>query len=192
MSLNYNKVKAYINDKLNEYKKGYDPEIFEGLTYDVSGGSFGACLISINGKYYGFDCEFVGNYNAIDEKISRFVVRSFDSLCERCYWREKEEKQKGVKYEFEAVKIDTKKTATTETITAPLKVYKALAYCYQHTNPKTRPYNNVIRARTWGTYKNGRKARIFEIVFIPVNKDSEDQDIASRNLHRYTFYGVEE
>ena len=190
--MNFDKVRQYITERIEEYKKGYDPAIFEGFTFEVMGGSFGSCLLSMDGKYYGFSAEYVGNYNAIDEKISRFVVRSFDSLCERSYWREKEERTKGIKYEFEAIKTNQHKTVTSETITEPIKIYKALAYCYQHTNSKTRPYNNVIRAKTWGTYKNGKKARIFEILFTPINAESEDKDIKSPNLHRYTFYGVEE
>ena len=94
--MNFKKVNAYMLAKLEEYKACYPSEIFEGLEVGVSGGSFGSCLITLKNSYMSLDCVYVGNYSAIDYKISDFIIRSYERLAERAYRREQEENKKGM------------------------------------------------------------------------------------------------
>lgn len=98
--MNFKKVEAYMKAKIEEYKEYYPTEIFEDLKIGVGGGSFGACLISLKNNFYSFDCSYVGNYSAIDGKISDFIVRSYERLAEKAYQREREENKKGMAYKL--------------------------------------------------------------------------------------------
>jgi len=90
--LNFNKVKNYIIDKLeNEYKRYYPEVITSDLKVSVNSGSFGACLISIEKQgeskhdFYNLHFEYVANYSDIDKKISDFVIRNYERLAEQVY-----------------------------------------------------------------------------------------------------------
>ena len=94
--MNLKKVNAYMAQRLETYKSCYPAEIFEGLEFEASGGSFGHTLITINGKYATVSASYVSNYSAIDGKISDFVIRSYQNMAEKVYRAEQEENKKGL------------------------------------------------------------------------------------------------
>lgn len=90
------KVNAYMAQRLETYKSCYPAEIFEGLTFEASGGSFGHILISLENKYATVSSAYVSNYSAIDGKISEFIIRSYQNMAEKVYREEQEENNKGL------------------------------------------------------------------------------------------------
>lgn len=147
--MNFKKVEIYIWAKLAEYKDNYPAEIFEGLEVEACSGSFGACLIYVKNKITSISHEYVGNYAAIDEKISRFVCRCFDVICERAYWREKKENDKGMKCTL-YIYNDNKLVNTIEYKTAAevksqlVKIMIADKRRGVRTTYKPKPYSNDI------------------------------------------------
>lgn len=96
MSLNREKVKKYLAQKIEHYKAFYPQIVEQGITTSVDYGSFGACLISIKGALCNIDYKYVSNYSAIDGQISEFFVCSQGILEQRAYQREVEDNKKGM------------------------------------------------------------------------------------------------
>ena len=94
--MNFTKVRKYLDQKAEEYKKYYPAELFEGLEMGANSGSFGACLITLKNNYFSFDSVYVGNYSAIDRKISEFFMRSYDRVASKAYEAQKKENAKGM------------------------------------------------------------------------------------------------
>ena len=94
--MNFNKVRKYLETKTEEYKKYYPAELFDNLETGASSGSFGACLITLKNNYFSFDCVYVGNYSAIDRKVSEFFTRSFDRLASKAYYDQEKENKRGM------------------------------------------------------------------------------------------------
>ena len=94
--MNFKKVNNYLQAKAEEYRPYYPAELFEGLEMSASSGSFGACLISLKNNYFSFDSVYVGNYSAIDRKISEFFTRSYDRIASKAYEEEQKENKKGL------------------------------------------------------------------------------------------------
>lgn len=105
--MNYRKVEQYTAERLNRYRNQYPAEIFEGLKIEASSGSFGVCLLTItyeNGNPHNLatiESQYVGNYNAIDGKVSDFVIRNYHLILERYYVEHQKEKAKGMSCRLE-------------------------------------------------------------------------------------------
>lgn len=83
--MNSEKVKRFIAEKLEGERRYSAPQIFKDLSVNIYNLSFGAISIEIKAKY-GRVCGYVGNYEAIAEKVSEFICRSHFNLYERYYW----------------------------------------------------------------------------------------------------------
>lgn len=94
--MNFDKVRKYLEEKAEEYRTCYPAELFEGLEMSASSGSFGACLITLKNNYFSFDSVYVGNYSAIDRKVSEFFTRSYDRVASKAYDAEQKENKKGL------------------------------------------------------------------------------------------------
>lgn len=84
--MNAQRVKKYILNRISESKKDlyYPRSIFYKLGVEVYSGSFGWITIRIESKY-AFVSGYVGNYNAVDEKINDFIENALFNLYENCY-----------------------------------------------------------------------------------------------------------
>lgn len=94
--MNFEKVRKYLEAKAEEYRPYYPAELFEGLEMGASSGSFGACLITLKNNYFSFDSVYVGNYSAIDRKISEFFTRSYDRIASKAFYEIQKENKKGM------------------------------------------------------------------------------------------------
>ena len=86
--MNFKKVEAYTIARLEKYRDNYPKEITEGVTVEVSSGSFGACLLTIkhsDKRFYSFEARYMSNYSAIDKAVSDFVITNYNLLTERIY-----------------------------------------------------------------------------------------------------------
>lgn len=111
--MNFKKVENYVREKLETYKECFPAELFDGLEMSTHSGSFGACLLSLKNNYYSISAEYVGNYSAIDQKISYFITRSYERLTSKIYEEQKKEDQKGM-YCLLEIYNDNKKVNTFE------------------------------------------------------------------------------
>jgi len=91
--MNFNKVKAFINAKKEEYKPHYPEAIFEGFSFEVYSGSFGRCFITLKNNYYSYSDRYCANYGQIEATFSDFVVRSYESMCAHFYHEHKKEQK---------------------------------------------------------------------------------------------------
>lgn len=77
--MNADKVKQFIKDDIQASKTWYPKQIYKDIEINVYNGSFGAITITISGKY-GYASGYVGNYDAVKEKVSDFLNRSQTKL----------------------------------------------------------------------------------------------------------------
>lgn len=184
MSLNYKKVEQTAREQI-EKERNYSPaEIFEGVEVKTSGGSFGACLLTIEGKYSSVSAKYISNYLNLSNVVSDFISHSYFNFVGRFYEANKGE---GEKYTLE---ITNSKAGRVNLITCvnPLKVYSELVYCYRELNPKTRKSLNIkrIRRNLANPCDSKHKKIIFIIEFCPI------ADNLGANTYKYTFENISE
>ncbi len=145
--MNFKKVNNYLQAKAEEYRKYYPVELFEGLEMSASSGSFGACLISLKNNYFSFDSVYVGNYSAIDRKISEFFTRSSDRIASKAYEEQQKENKKGLYCKLEifndSQKVNEIEFTTAQTVKSELiKILIADKRRGVKTTYKPKPYSN--------------------------------------------------
>lgn len=174
--MNFKKVENYINKRIEEYKPYYPKEIFEGFNFEVQGGSFGRCFISINSPYYSTSCRYVGNYNAINKLISYCVVNAYENLTSRFYESYKKENEIEASYKLEIYNDD--KLVNTMQSNNIFKVKNELLKCF------------------FAKEKRGVKTRIH---FVPYSKkinithiwNKEDYGGSHKLTYKYYFEGID-
>lgn len=155
--MNKKKVENFILERLDASRAYYPAEIFEGVEVEVQFGSFGSCLITIDGKYSTISARYVGNYKAIEEKVSYFVSQSYFNLTGR-YWEKTHERT--AKYILKIYNDD--ELVNTIIKTDYFEVMKTLATIYidkERRGTKTRFYgkpNGACRiVQTWNKERWG-------------------------------------
>ena len=85
--LNYGNVKKFIENKINEKKPYYtkEKEIFNNMVVSVNGGSFGACLVSIQNDFYIVSNRYVSNYKQIEALTGDFIFQSLFRLYQKAF-----------------------------------------------------------------------------------------------------------
>lgn len=92
--MNINKVKKYIDSKLEEYKPYYEGDgLFNNLKIDVYGGSFGRCFVSISNDLFSLNDRYCGNYADVEGVISEFFTRGYDRVTSHFYNEHKQEQK---------------------------------------------------------------------------------------------------
>ena len=73
------KVEKFIKDKIESQKVYYPKQVFKDIEVNVYNGSFGSITITISNKL-SYVSGYVGNYDAVSEKVSDFLHRAQTKL----------------------------------------------------------------------------------------------------------------